>query len=101
MEGPIFEWFPMWLAHIFRGFCILVGPFCIILSARLSRMHFADARRKFLFAGLSLLLAGIVYIEIDNWNAPVGPVLFFFTSGILISFIGLWKMKTYKDVQNE
>lgn len=92
--------FPMWLAHILRGFCILVGPFCIILSARLARMSFIDNRRKLLFAGLSYLLMASIYTELDQWDASVTPRLFLNVIGVLISFIGLWKMKRYRGVSN-
>lgn len=88
--------FPMWLAHILRGVCILIGPFCIILSERLSRQPNMPPIRKWLFAGLSLLLAASVYTEIDRWNASVTPRLFINVAGIFVSFIGLWKMRALR-----
>lgn len=92
--------FPLWLAHIIRGVCILIGPFCIILSARLAQMKFADSRRKILFAGLSFLMAASIYTEVDRWDAPVTPRLFLNFVGILVSFVGLWKMKRYRGIPN-
>lgn len=96
----VMPWFPLWLAHILRGVCILIAPFCMILCFRLSWMEFVDSRRQILFAGLGFLLVASVYTEIDRWDADVTPRLFINVAGVLISFVGLWKMKTYKGVKH-
>lgn len=83
-------WFPLWLAHILRGACILIGPLCILLSAHMARVPGVQKGQQFRYAGLSFLLMGMVYTEILRWDDVVTPRLFIFVLGAIFSFLGLW-----------
>ena len=90
------SWFPLILAQIIRGFGIAVAPFCIVLSYRLSRLPAMPNVRKWLFVGLSFMLATSTYTQIDRFNAPVTPRLFINLVGVIASLVGLTKMNRLK-----
>lgn len=91
-----FPWFPLVLGQVLRGVCIVVAPFCIILSYRLVRWSTMAGYRKRGYAGIALLLASAVYTQVDRWDDPVTPRLFFVTAGILLIFSTLLQMRDYE-----
>lgn len=93
----ILPWFPLWLAQIFRGICILIGPVCIILSTKLALRDGLAQPQKFIFAGLTLLFMGSVYTQAERWYAPVTPRLFLETGGTILFAIGLMLLNPLDD----
>ena len=96
MMPLVIEGFPMWIAHILRGICIIFGPFAIILSGRLSRASQIAKHRRYIFGGVSLLLMSSTYTEIVKWNDVVTPRLFVNFGGTILVVIGLYKMIEYQ-----
>lgn len=84
----IMPWFPMWLAQILRGFCIIAAPSAILFSLRLAR-RYRQRGPQCRFAGLGFLLAASAYTEIARWDDPVTPRLFINLAGIIFSILGL------------
>lgn len=92
-NGLYLEWFPLWLAQIMRGACILVGPFCIVLSGLHFHKTTMGRSQRFRFAALSLLLISVVYTQAERWGEVATPRLFIATAGVGFAFAGLWKLR--------
>lgn len=92
-NGLFLQWVPLWFAQILRGACILVGPFCIILSGLHFHKTTMGRSQRYRFAALSLLLMSVIYTQAERWNDPATPRLFIATLGVAFAFAGLWKLR--------
>lgn len=88
--------FPLWVAQILRALCILFGPVGVILCIRLAWWPNIRKHRRFIYAGIALLLASSTYTEIDKWDSTTTPRLFINTLGTAFILWGLRTMRNYK-----
>ena len=100
MLNVVWDSFPLPLAQVLRGVCILTGPFIVILCIRLVRYSNIGRHRKFIYAGVAFVTAADVWNRIERWSLAPTPPLFLATVGLLLILVGLWSMRDYsrKDI---
>lgn len=90
----VLPWFPLILAQVLRGACIIVAPLCIVICVQLARHANLPRSQRYRFAGLASLLLAAAYIAIVRWEDQVSPVLFLNVAGSAFSFLGLWSLRS-------